>query len=75
MVEFSRFILWETVTSSGERIGLSFSFVLFIFLALMMTLLLRYTLLGRSLYAIGGNYGAAQRAGFNYTFLQFVLYG
>ncbi len=37
-------------------------------------LILRYTLLGRSIYAMGGSIPSAERAGFNLPFLHFFVY-
>jgi simple sugar transport system permease protein len=38
-------------------------------------LLLRYTMLGRGIYALGGAPEAAERAGFNVTQIQYFIYG
>jgi simple sugar transport system permease protein len=67
MVRFSKLTL-----GAG---GLPFSFLLFVLAALAVWLLLRYTMLGRGLYALGGNRVAAERAGFNLRRLQLFLYG
>jgi simple sugar transport system permease protein len=38
-------------------------------------LLLRYTMLGRGIYALGGAREAAERAGFNVSRIQYFIYG
>jgi simple sugar transport system permease protein len=44
-------------------------------IALVTWLILRYTTLGRGIYALGGNPEAAKRAGFNIMRTQFFVYG
>lgn len=75
MVEFSKRSLFAATSPGGETIGLSTSFLLFIAAAAVVWVLLRYTMLGKGIYALGGNPGAAARAGFNITRLQFFIYG
>ena len=38
-------------------------------------ILLRYTLVGRGIYSMGGNREAAERCGFNIRFIEYVIYG
>jgi simple sugar transport system permease protein len=49
----------------------------FLLIAIMIIvwLLLKYTLLGRGIYALGGAPEAAERAGFNVTQIQYFIYG
>jgi simple sugar transport system permease protein len=75
MVDFSKHSLFTTMLPGGETIGLSTSFLLFIGAAAMVWVLLRYTMLGKGIYALGGNPEAAARAGFNIARLQFFIYG
>jgi simple sugar transport system permease protein len=42
--------------------------------ALGVWILLRYTLIGRGIYALGGNREAAERCGFNIRFIEYVIY-
>ncbi|RME49640.1 MAG: ABC transporter permease [Chloroflexi bacterium] len=44
-------------------------------IALVVWLLLKYTMLGRGIYALGGAPEAAERAGFNVTRIQYFIYG
>ncbi len=43
--------------------------------AIVVWLLLQYTMLGRGIYALGGAREAAERAGFNITRIQYFVYG
>lgn len=75
MVEFSKRSLLTTSLPGGETIGLSASFLLFVVAAVLVWVLLRYTMHGKGIYALGGNPEAARRAGFNVRRLQFFIYG
>ena len=48
---------------------------LMIAVVIMVWLLLRYTMLGRGIYALGGAPEAAERAGFNVIRIQYFIYG
>lgn len=48
---------------------------LMIAIAILVWLLLKYTMLGRGIYAMGGAPEAAERAGFNVTRIQYFIYG
>jgi simple sugar transport system permease protein len=48
---------------------------LMIAVAIMVWLLLKYTMLGRGIYALGGAPEAAERAGFSVTRIQYFIYG
>jgi simple sugar transport system permease protein len=50
------------------------AFLLFVFLAVIVWFVLKYTMFGRSLYAIGGNEISAERAGINVKRTKFWLY-
>jgi simple sugar transport system permease protein len=51
------------------------SVFLMIAIVIMVWLLLKYTMLGRGIYALGGAPEAAERAGFNVTRIQYFIYG
>ena len=61
--------------SMNSAIGLSLVTVLWFGLALIFFLLLRYTVIGRSIYLIGCNRVAAQRAGVNVLKTTLFIYG
>ena len=75
MVEFSRRSLFVTTLPGGETIGLSASFLLFVAAAIVAWILLRFTMLGKGIHALGGNAEATARTGFNVVRLQFFIYG
>lgn len=75
MVDFSKRSLFAATLPGGETIGLSASFLLFVGAAIMVWALLRYTMPGKGIYALGGNPEAAERVGFNIPRLQFFIYG
>ena len=74
MIRFSRFFLVE-VTQNRATYGLHFGIIILAVAAILVWLLLRKTMLGRGIYALGGDRVAAERAGFNIRALQFFIYG
>jgi len=75
---FQQFAIIRVFTlTSGEGIpyGLSIITVFWVFLILVAWIILRYTTLGRALYAMGGSMSAARRAGLNIFRLQLFVYG
>lgn len=74
MIRFSRFFLVE-VTQNRATYGLHFGVVILAAAAILVWLLLSRTMLGRGIYALGGDRVAAERAGFNIRALQFFIYG
>ncbi len=74
MIEFSRLSLWSGTTAAGASYRLPLAFLLLVAAAVLTAFILRRTLLGRGIYALGGAPEAAERAGFNVPFLQFFIY-
>jgi simple sugar transport system permease protein len=74
-VRFSRSTLIEVTQDDGSKFFLSSAVILLLLFILFAWVLLRYTMLGRGIYAIGGDRIAAERAGFNITRIQFFIYG
>ena len=72
--EFSTKFIFSWTTRRGSTIGLSTLTLLMLAIALLTWLLLRFTMLGKGIYAIGGNMEAAKRAGFNIGKLQLFIY-
>jgi simple sugar transport system permease protein len=75
MIRLSRMTLMDQVLPSGEHIGLSVTVFFLLALGILSWLLLKYTLMGRGIYALGGAPDAAKRVGFNINRLQFFIYG
>ena len=58
----------------GTTYGLSIYFLILIGLILLVWFILRFTLIGRGIFALGGNREAAVRSGFNIGRIQFFIY-
>jgi simple sugar transport system permease protein len=74
MIRFSKLTLWEKTLPDGTAVGLSASFLLLVVAALFVGFLLQRTMLGRGIYAMGGNFTAAERAGFRIRRQQLFIY-
>ena len=72
--EFSTKYIFSWTKSGGAAIGLSTLPFMMLLIAALTWLLLRFTMLGKGIYAIGGNAEAAKRAGFNIMKIQFFIY-
>ncbi|MDR0448744.1 MAG: ABC transporter permease [Treponema sp.] len=59
---------------NGTPFGLSVFFFILLALLLLTWFILKFTMIGRGIYAIGGNPEAAKRAGFNIPAIQFFIY-
>lgn len=75
MTEFARMSLFDVQTASGGTAKLHPAILLTLGVAVAVWLLLRYTMLGRGIYALGGAREAAERAGFNISRIQYFIYG
>ncbi|MDL2238086.1 ABC transporter permease [Christensenellaceae bacterium OttesenSCG-928-K19] len=73
MDEVGKQYLFQVQTDAGVS-SMSIFIILPIVLCVIVWLLLRYTMLGRSIYAIGGDVNSAQRAGFNVKRTQYFIY-
>lgn len=72
--EFSKLSLFSFTTADGTVIGLSSLTVLLFVMAAFVWLVLRFTMIGRGIFAIGGSIEAAKRAGFNIMLIQLFIY-
>jgi simple sugar transport system permease protein len=72
--EFARASIVTVDTISGKA-SLHPTFIILLVLALAVWFLLKYTMLGRSFYAIGGDLEAAERSGFDLLRTQLFIYG
>jgi simple sugar transport system permease protein len=75
MTEFSRTSILEVPMESGGVSKLHPAIFLTIGAVIVVFLLLRYTMLGRGIYALGGAREAAERAGFNISRIEYFIYG
>ncbi|MCB0191509.1 MAG: ABC transporter permease [Anaerolineae bacterium] len=74
LTEFARATVIEIPQARGTA-NLHPAVFLLVAVAILMWILLRYTMLGRGIYALGGAPEAAERAGFNVTRIQYFIYG
>jgi len=66
------FITWKL--PNGTPFGLSVFFLILLVLLILTWFILKFTMMGRGIYALGGNPEAAKRAGFNLHKIQFFIY-
>jgi Ribose/xylose/arabinose/galactoside ABC-type transport systems, permease components len=75
LVAFSKTNLFEITSKNHFVYGLPIAILIVVAVALLVWFILRYTMLGRGIYALGGDRVAAERAGFNINAILFVIYG
>jgi simple sugar transport system permease protein len=74
IIEFGKATIFRIVREDGSSYGLSV-FVLFVIGVVILTwFILRFTMLGRGIYVIGGNEEAARRTGFNVDSIKLFIY-
>lgn len=71
---YNTYLVTYTDAATGFTYPLTILFLVPVILCIVMALVLHYTMLGRGLYAIGGDANAARIAGFNVRRLQFFSY-
>jgi simple sugar transport system permease protein len=74
IIDYARASVFTVQTGTGTT-GLHPAFYILLVAVIVVWLVLRYTMLGRSFYAMGGAREAAERSGFNITRNQFIIYG
>ncbi|MCL5985309.1 MAG: ABC transporter permease, partial [Actinobacteria bacterium] len=74
IVDFGKGMIVSWTNSDGKTIGLSFLSFVMIVIFFLTWLILKYTMLGRGIYAIGGNFDAAKRLGLNVGKIQLFIY-
>jgi simple sugar transport system permease protein len=72
--QFAEIRVFTLTNAAGIRYGLSIITVIWFALLALAWVILRYTKIGRGLYAMGGNPASAQRVGFNIFRLQLFVY-
>lgn len=65
MIDFSKTLLFSSTSADGTVVGLHISVVVAAVVCVLMHLLMKYTLIGRSIYCIGGDQSATERVGFS----------
>lgn len=74
LIDFARTDVVSVTKADGTTYGLTAMALIYLGLALAMHLVLRYTMIGRSAYALGGDPEAARRAGFDLRKTIFFIY-
>lgn len=72
--DFGQMSLFEVTSANGIHSAMPVAFLFFVALAVVVWFVLKYTMFGRALFAIGGNEVSAERAGFNVKRTKFWLY-
>ena len=75
LIAFGRTEILHVTQAGGQQAGLSAMVLVYLALAFGVHMMLRYTLIGRSIYALGGGEEAARRAGFSVRGTTFFIYG
>lgn len=73
--DFADIKVFTLTNAGGIKYGLSIITVIWLVVVAIAWFILRYTLLGRGLYAMGGSPASAERVGFNIFRLQMFVYG
>lgn len=74
MAGYSRAFLFTVTDERGVTVGLHSAVLWLIAVSIIAFVILRYTMLGRSIYALGGSREAAERVGFNVARTQVFIY-
>ena len=74
LIDFAKLDLVSVTGDGGSHIGLTAMLVIYLALALLVHLLLRHTMLGRAVFAMGGDKEAARRVGFNIPLTTLFVY-
>ena len=75
MVQFQKSKVLTVINEHGWRISLPLAILIPIALIIVTWLIVRYTKIGRGIYAIGGDRISAERVGFSISQIQYFLYG
>jgi len=67
--------LFSATSANGSMYGISLVVILWLVLSVLLSLMLRFTMLGRSIYWVGGNSIAAERVGINMKKTTLFVYG
>ena len=72
--KFGKMSILTIIKPNGAQYGLSIFIVAVIVLILFTLFILKFTMLGKGIYAIGGNMESAKRSGFNIMKIHFFVY-
>ncbi|AUG55817.1 ABC transporter permease [Thalassospira marina] len=74
LIDFGKSDIINMVKPDGTTYGLTAMIVVYVVLAIALHFVLRYTMIGRGVYALGGDPEAASRVGFNIRKITFFIY-
>lgn len=74
LIEFGKSDIVNLVKADGSTYGLTAMILVYVGLAVALHLVLRHTMIGRGVYALGGDPEAASRVGFNIRKITFFIY-
>lgn len=74
LIGFASLELTSFTGEDGSHIGLTAMLLIYLAFALIVHLLLRHTMIGRAVFAMGGDKEAARRVGFNIPLTTFFVY-
>ncbi len=72
--DFGKIVLFQLPNGSGGKIGFPIQIVFFIVAALLTWFILKYTLVGRGIYAVGGDKVSAERIGYKIDLIHIFIY-
>ncbi|MGI9951717.1 ABC transporter permease [Moorellaceae bacterium AZ2] len=64
-IDFGKLTLFKFTDAGGNTVGIPIQILIFLAMVLLTWALLKYTLMGRAVYAVGGNPVSARRVGIN----------
>jgi simple sugar transport system permease protein len=73
-IAFSKASLIELTDASGRIVSLPMAILIYVALIALVWFLLQFTMVGRGIYAMGGDPVATERAGFNVRGIQFFIF-
>lgn len=74
-IAFSKNYIFNMVDESGSSYGLHISVIIMLAIMIFTQLMLKYTVIGRGVYALGGDKVSAKRLGYNLTKVRMFIYG
>jgi simple sugar transport system permease protein len=74
LIDFAKIEIFSVTKADGTHFGLTAMVLIYLGLAILVHLILRYTMIGRSVYALGGSPEAANRVGFDIRKTTFFVY-
>ncbi len=72
--EFGSFQIGQFSSLSGSMVGISSQLLLFIIAAILTAAILKYSLIGRGIYAVGGSESSAVRVGYDVDKILILIY-